>query len=48
LILAYTLDFSVVSGMHTFAMFAHYFLNALCLIAIHYLMKDKPFLHWRD
>ena len=34
--------------MHTFAMFVHYFINVLCLIAIHYLMKDKPFEHWRD
>ena len=46
--LAYTLDFAVVSGMHTFAMFVHYFLNVLCLIAIHYLINDKPFKHWRD
>ena len=46
--LAYSMDFNVVSGMHTFALFVHYFVNVLCLIAIHYLIKDKPFEHWRD
>ena len=46
--LAYSLDFDVVSGMLTFAMFVHYFLNVLCLIAIHFLIRDKPFEHWRD
>ena len=47
--LAFTLDFHVVSGLHTFAMFMHYIVNAVCLLIIHWLpLKDKPFDHWRD
>ena len=42
------MDLTFVSGMLTFAMFAHYFVNALCLLAVHYLISDKPYLHWRD
>ena len=38
----------MVSGLHTFALFVNCFLNAFCLLAIHLLLKDKPFEHWRD
>lgn len=42
------MDISFVGGMHTFAYFILYLLNLVCLFAIHRLMKDKPFEHWRD
>jgi len=38
----------MVSGLHTFALFVNFFLNAVCLLAVHWLIKDKPFEHWRD
>ena len=48
IIIAYTMDISFVGGMHTFAYFMLYLLNLVCLFAIHRLIKDKPFEHWRD
>ena len=48
LCLAYTMGFDFIVAMHTVAMFLHYFLNLLCLVAVHWLIKDKPYEHWRD
>ena len=42
------MGFKVVTGLHTFALFIHYFLNVLCLVAVHWRIKDKPYDHWRD
>jgi len=42
------MGFDFVIAMHTVAMFLHYFFNLLCLVALLWLIKDKPFEHWRD
>ena len=42
------MGFDVIIGMHTLAMFVLYFFNLVCLVGLHWLIKDKPFLHWRD
>lgn len=42
------MGFDFLTSMHTVAMLVGYFWNALCLVVIHMLMKDKAYLHWRD
>jgi len=42
------MGFDFIVAMHTVAMFLHYFFNLLCLVAVHWLIKDKPYEHWKD
>ena len=48
LILSYTMGYTFISGMHTLALFILYLFNLVTLIAIHWMIRDKPFDHWKD
>ena len=42
------MGYAFISGMHTLALFILYLFNLVTLIAIHWMIRDKPFDHWKD